>query len=84
MFFGGSMRKVDKLGRIVIPLELREKHGLCEGVTVEFFDTGDGITVKCADTYCKICHKKISGDSDFPLCDECIARAVTEYGIEKG
>ena len=40
------MRKVDDLGRIVIPMELRKKYGLSKGVEIEFLDNGDGITVK--------------------------------------
>ena len=70
------MRKVDKLGRIVIPLELRQKYGLSEGVTIEFLDGGDGITVKPFEFVCKLCHKKISEDSAFPLCEACIAKAA--------
>ena len=37
------MRKIDRLGRIVIPLALREKYGLTEGTDVEFLDGSDGI-----------------------------------------
>ena len=37
------MKKVDKLGRIVIPLSLRKKYGLTEGADVEFLDGGDGV-----------------------------------------
>ena len=75
LFFGGIMRKVDKLGRIVIPQELRKKYGLTEGSTIEFLDVGDGVTVKTSDPFCKICHGKISADAKLPLCEECISRA---------
>ena len=73
------MRKVDKLGRIVIPLELRKKYGLSEAATIEFIDTGDGITVKASDPFCRVCRSKISQKAKLPLCDECILKAVKSY-----
>ena len=77
------MRKVDKLGRIVIPLELRQKYGLGEGVTIEFLDDGEGITVKPIESVCKVCRDRISQDSEFPLCEACVAKAVKHFK-EKG
>ena len=77
------MRKVDKLGRIVIPLELRRKYGLDEGVTIEFLDDGEGITVKPIESVCKVCRNRIPGDSEFPLCEACIDKAVKRFK-EKG
>ena len=66
------MRRIDKLGRIVIPLELREKYNLTEGASVEFLDSGDGVTVKSSDPYCKLCRSRISKNARLPLCDLCI------------
>ena len=79
MFFGGVMRKVDKLGRIVIPLELRKKYGLTEGADVEFFDSGYGVTVRASDSFCKICNGKLTENRSIPLCDGCIQKAAAEY-----
>ena len=73
------MRKVDKLGRIVIPLELREKYGLTEGKEIEFLDIGDGVAVKPYDMFCKICHKKLANNATLPLCDNCIKDAAKHY-----
>ena len=39
------MRKVDTLGRIVIPKELRMKYGLTEGADITFEDNGEGVLV---------------------------------------
>ena len=77
--FGGDMRKVDKLGRIVIPRELREKYGLTEGATIEFFDVGEGVTVKPYGPFCKICRSKINDDVELPLCETCIAEVIKNY-----
>ena len=75
------MRKVDKLGRIVIPLELRKKYNLTEGASVEFLDSGDEITVRSSAPYCKICRSKISKNEPIPLCDSCI-KVVLENAIK--
>ena len=77
------MRKVDRLGRIVIPKELREKYGLFEGKDIEFLDNGVGIVVKSAELVCRICERKIPEDSVIPLCDKCIS-LVKRYNNEKG
>ena len=79
LFFGGIMRKVDKLGRIVIPRELRIKYGLTEGATIEFLDVGEGITVKPSEPFCKICRSKISDCSTLPLCVSCIEKVINTY-----
>ena len=73
------MRKVDKLGRIVIPLELRKKYGLNEGTSVDFVDEGEGVIVKSSTLFCKICKSKIDEKSELPLCENCITRVVREY-----
>ena len=77
------MRKIDRLGRIVIPMDLRKKYGFNEGVKIEFFDVGDGITVKPVEPICKICRAKILVDREIPLCDECILEAVNSYYEKK-
>ena len=73
------MRKVDRLGRIVIPLALREKYGLSEGTGIEFLDDGDGISIRASESLCRICHAEIQATSQLPLCDSCVAEVVKEY-----
>ncbi len=73
------MRRVDKLGRIVIPSELRRKYGITPGIKMEFFDVGDGITVKPTEAFCAVCRGRISDHTTFPLCEACIAEAVKVY-----
>ena len=75
------MRKVDNLGRIVIPKELRMKHGLTEGADITFEDFGAGILVKACDGLCRLCGAPLGdGESEIPLCEPCIARIVKENG----
>ena len=48
------MKKVDRLGRIVVPIELRQKYGMTEGKEVEILDSGDGVTVKMHRTFLQV------------------------------
>ena len=77
------MRRVDKLGRIVIPQELREKYGLTEGAGIDFIDNGDGVTVVLSEGSCRICGAMLKKNSTLPLCDECTERIVKSYGSNK-
>ncbi len=77
------MKKVDKLGRIVIPLELRRKYGLTEGMKIEFLDAGEGITVRPYEAFCKVCRGRISDRAMIPLCENCIAEVVKSYNEKK-
>lgn len=42
----GIIRRIDNLGRVVLPMELRKKYGLYEGVPLEIFVTGEEIVLK--------------------------------------
>lgn len=42
----GIIRRVDDLGRIVLPKEIRRKIGISEGTAMEIFVSSDGITLK--------------------------------------
>lgn len=42
----GITRRVDDLGRIVLPRQVREIAGIREGTTMEIFVSQDGITLK--------------------------------------
>ncbi|MBQ7363154.1 MAG: AbrB/MazE/SpoVT family DNA-binding domain-containing protein [Clostridia bacterium] len=77
------MRKVDKLGRIVIPRELRKKYGLNEGTAVEFQDSGFGVTIRAQNCFCRICNRPVTGAEALPLCNGCIMKAVMMYEKEK-
>ena len=42
----GSIRRVDDLGRVVIPKEVRRKVGISEGTPMEIFVSAEGIMLK--------------------------------------
>ena len=73
------MRRIDKLGRIVIPMDLRQKYGLMEGVAITFSDAGEGIMVQAAEPLCKICRGRIAEGAALPLCDACMEKAAACY-----
>ena len=73
------MRKIDRLGRIVIPQELREKYGLTDGTKIDFLDTGEGVTVISAEPFCRLCRAKIPDGRTIPLCEKCISEIIKQY-----
>lgn len=55
----GMARKVDDLGRIVLPVELRRLHGIKTGDALEISVDGDAIILRKLATQCVFC----TGDS---------------------
>ena len=71
----GIVRKIDELGRIVLPSEMRARLELDAGVGVEIFFEGDSITLKKYQATCVICGES-SDLVDFKnkkVCRHCIA-----------
>lgn len=52
-----SSRKIDELGRVVLPIEVRRTLGIDQGDTVSFFLDGDhqSITLKKSEPSCCCC-----------------------------
>jgi len=48
----GVTRKVDELGRIVIPIELRRNLGIAEGTALGFHVEGENIVLRKQDKSC--------------------------------
>ncbi|HHT7155364.1 AbrB family transcriptional regulator [Bacillus thuringiensis serovar andalousiensis] len=48
----GIVRKVDELGRVVIPVELRRTLGIAEGTAVDFHIYGENIILKKQEKSC--------------------------------
>ena len=51
----GIVRKVDELGRIVLPIEIRNTLGIAPRDAVEIFSDGDSIVLKKYETHCTFC-----------------------------
>ncbi len=71
----GISRKVDELGRIVIPMELRTKLGILEKDSLEIFVEGSSIILKKSNSTCTFCGNDNTKDllyfGDKLICKKC-------------
>lgn len=69
----GIIRKMDELGRIVLPMELRKKMGINRQDPIEIYVEGDSIILRKAGNTCIFCGKSenLSEYRGKSICDEC-------------
>lgn len=69
----GIIRKVDELGRIVIPMELRNKLGISEKDPLEIYVSGSSIILKKYNLNCVLCGntKNLIKFEDNLICADC-------------
>lgn len=69
----GIIRKVDELGRVVIPIELRNTLKIAEKDPIEIFVDGSSIILKKYESNCIFCGstKKLVNYKDKLLCEKC-------------
>lgn len=72
----GIIRRVDELGRVVIPIELRNKFGIAEKDPIEIFVDGSNIILKKFEPNCIFCgnSKKLSEYKDKLVCEKCLIK----------
>lgn len=71
----GYIRKIDELGRLVIPIEIRRKFDIDHtGASVEFFVEDDGILLKKYTQKCLFCNssKDVVEFGKKRVCKKCI------------
>lgn len=75
----GIVRKVDELGRIVLPIELRRTLGIEEKDRIEIFVDGESIILRKYQPACIFCDnaKDIINYKGKNICADCI-RAMNE------
>ena len=68
----GIIRKLDELGRIVLPSELRKNLKISEGTKLEIFTRGEEIILKKSQSSFKVCKEcgKILNEND-NYCSNC-------------
>ena len=84
----GIIRETDKLGRIVLPIELRKSLGINEGDKIEVLTEGNSIILRKQNQTCTFCGSSInikpkdgvSYDSSYVLN---ISKIVTADGTER-
>lgn len=75
----GIVRKLDELGRIVLPIEMRRTFGLAEKDAVEIYVEGDCIILKKHEPNCAFCGeaKNLVDYKGKLVCKHCI-KAMSE------
>ena len=77
----GIIRKVDELGRIVLPIELRRNLDIAERDELEIYVDGDSIILRKYQSACVFCEstKKIVSYRGKNVCPDCIAKLKELY-----
>lgn len=66
--------RIDKLGRIVIPINYRKKLNITENTDIQISFFEDCINIKPVKISCKLCNCNIEPMSPVPICDKCIKK----------
>lgn len=53
----GISRRIDELGRIVVPKEMRRELGICDKDELDIYVEGDSIVLKKKTTACIFCNQ---------------------------
>ena len=64
--------KIDKLGRIVIPMTYRKQLGIKEHDDLSILFNGNTIIISPTNSICKICGSKAKINNKMQICAECI------------
>ena len=78
------VRKLDELGRITLPLELRKAIGIAEKDSLEIYAEGDIICLRTVKEMCSCCNEEkenLQRIGNVVLCSECIEKIVGVAGV---
>jgi len=72
----GIVRKVDELGRIVLPIEMRRTLDIAEKDSLEIYVDGDSIVLRKYQAACVFCGslRSVVAFKGRNVCSDCIAR----------
>ncbi|MCL2354434.1 MAG: AbrB/MazE/SpoVT family DNA-binding domain-containing protein [Oscillospiraceae bacterium] len=75
----GIVRRVDELGRVVLPIELRNKFGITEKDPMEIYVEGSSIILKKYEPNCIFCggSKGLFSHSGKMICKKCGTKITT-------
>ena len=79
----GIVRKVDELGRVVLPIELRNKFGIAEKDPIEIYVDGSSIVLRKFEPNCIFCGntKKLSEYKGKLVCEKCLTK-LSDINLE--
>ena len=77
----GIVRRVDELGRVVIPIELRNQFDISEKDPIEIYVDGSTIVLKKFVPNCIFCgsDKDLTQYRDKQICKKCIKKQEIKY-----
>ena len=69
----GIVRKVDELGRVVIPIEIRNQFNIAEKDPIEIYVDGSSIVLKKYEPNCIFCGntENLINYNDKLICEDC-------------
>lgn len=72
----GMVRRVDELGRIVLPKELRKVLGIEKKDPLEIFTSGENIVLKKYEPFCIFCGSSsdLVAIDDKNVCSDCVKK----------
>lgn len=72
------VRKIDELGRIVLPIEIRQSLSIKEKDSLEIFIKDDGIFIQKTIPFCVFCNstQNLKNFSDKNICNKCISNLM--------
>lgn len=81
----GIVRKLDELGRVVIPKEIRNKLNIEEKDPMEIFIDGNSIVLKKFESGCIFCNssKDLINYKDKLICKKCLAKILDSNNLEE-
>ncbi len=68
------VRKIDNMGRIVLPAEYRKKTGMTDLSEVKITEFDGKIIIEKLNPKCKICGSEENVNAEMSVCEECIAK----------
>lgn len=80
----GIVRRVDELGRVVIPIELRNNFGISEKDPIEIYTEGSSIILKKYEPNCTFCgkSKNLVEYKGKLVCTKC-AKQIADLEVEE-
>ncbi|MBR5542628.1 MAG: AbrB/MazE/SpoVT family DNA-binding domain-containing protein [Oscillospiraceae bacterium] len=75
----GIIRKIDELGRIVLPMELRKKMGIEQRDPIEIYVDGDSVILRKCESECVFCgsRKNLTEYKGKHVCEVC-AKSISK------
>lgn len=80
----GIVRRIDDLGRVVIPKELRRTYGIAEGDPLEIFADGGNILLRKYVRGCTLCGstEDVLDIDGFSICRSCAKKIFEKGGLQ--